>query len=179
MAIKAIETFYGGYRFRSRLEARWSVFFDECGLDWQYEPQGFEITLIHKKIKYLPDFWLECGQWAEVKGFLDLSAMLRLYEIAGALTGCGGNDLVIFGNIPKRFSIKWPVQLHAHGRHLWGAAWDPYSEECAAQRPHVAIVPTLEMAEHLTDGFPFGRPEWAEDGLERARKARFEWGEHG
>jgi hypothetical protein len=26
--IKAIETSYKGYRFRSRLEARWAVFFD-------------------------------------------------------------------------------------------------------------------------------------------------------
>ncbi len=26
--IKAIETRYKGYRFRSRLEARWAVFFD-------------------------------------------------------------------------------------------------------------------------------------------------------
>lgn len=26
--IKAIDTYYKGYRFRSRLEARWAVFFD-------------------------------------------------------------------------------------------------------------------------------------------------------
>ena len=180
MTIKAIETFYRGYRFRSRLEARWAVFFEECNLDFQYEPEGLEITLTHRRIKYLPDFWLEYGHWAEVKGFLDLSAMLRLYEIAGALTGCDdGNDLVIFGNIPKRFSIKWPVQLHRHGRYLYGAAWDPYVDECPAQRPHVTIEPTLEMAAHLTDGFPVGRPDWAVDGLERARQARFEWGERG
>ena len=30
--IKAIETVYKGYRFRSRLEARWAVFFDACGV---------------------------------------------------------------------------------------------------------------------------------------------------
>jgi hypothetical protein len=28
MSAKAIETHYKGYRFRSRLEARWAVFFD-------------------------------------------------------------------------------------------------------------------------------------------------------
>ena len=32
--IKAIPTEYKGYRFRSRLEARWAVFFDACGADW-------------------------------------------------------------------------------------------------------------------------------------------------
>ena len=41
--IKAIETRYAGYRFRSRLEARWAVFFDTLGLKWQYEPEGYEL----------------------------------------------------------------------------------------------------------------------------------------
>ena len=30
--IKAIQTEYNGYLFRSRLEARWAVFFDACGV---------------------------------------------------------------------------------------------------------------------------------------------------
>ncbi len=41
--ITAIETHYKGFRFRSRLEARWAVFFDTVGIEWQYEPQGFEV----------------------------------------------------------------------------------------------------------------------------------------
>jgi hypothetical protein len=52
--IKAIETSYRGYRFRSRTEARWAVFFDAAGIDWQYELDGF---CINGK-SYLPDFWL-------------------------------------------------------------------------------------------------------------------------
>ena len=52
MEVKAIETSYKGYRFRSRLEARWAVFFDELGLKWKYEDQGFET----KAGRYLPDF---------------------------------------------------------------------------------------------------------------------------
>ena len=36
--IRAIETSYDGYRFRSRLEARWAVFFNEAGIEYQYEP---------------------------------------------------------------------------------------------------------------------------------------------
>ena len=31
---KLIETEYKGYRFRYRLEARWAVFFDACGVKW-------------------------------------------------------------------------------------------------------------------------------------------------
>ena len=53
MNIKAIETRYKGYRFRSRLEARWSVFFDACGYQWEYEPEGF---LLPCGTHYLPDF---------------------------------------------------------------------------------------------------------------------------
>ena len=41
--IKAIETEYNGYRFRSRLEARWAVFFDAMGIKYEYEPEGFEL----------------------------------------------------------------------------------------------------------------------------------------
>ena len=52
--IKPIETVYNGYRFRSRLEARWAVFFDEAGIRYEYEPEGFEAV----EQKYLPDFYL-------------------------------------------------------------------------------------------------------------------------
>ena len=38
MNIKPIETIYKGYRFRSRLEARWAVFFDALGIEYEYEP---------------------------------------------------------------------------------------------------------------------------------------------
>lgn len=38
--ITPIETIYKGYRFRSRLEARWAVYLDACGADWEYEPEG-------------------------------------------------------------------------------------------------------------------------------------------
>lgn len=53
--IKAIETVYNGYRFRSRLEARWAVFFDEVGIKYEYEPEGFNLS---GGVKYLPDFYL-------------------------------------------------------------------------------------------------------------------------
>lgn len=50
--IPAIETRYGGARFRSRLEARWAVFFDHMGIVWEYEPEGYETP----DGRYLPDF---------------------------------------------------------------------------------------------------------------------------
>jgi hypothetical protein len=65
MNIKPIETIYKGYRFRSRLEARWAVFFDAMGIEWEYEKEGFDLG---DAGWYLPDFWLpQVEMWAEVK----------------------------------------------------------------------------------------------------------------
>jgi hypothetical protein len=71
--ITAIETVYKGYRFRSRLESRWAVFFDALGLKWDYEIEGFDLGAAGK---YLPDFRIrypgriqgeELTFWLEVK----------------------------------------------------------------------------------------------------------------
>lgn len=64
MEIKAIETVYNGYRFRSRLEARWAVFFDAAGIKYEYEPEGFT----DGDLCYLPDFYLpDHNVYVEVK----------------------------------------------------------------------------------------------------------------
>lgn len=55
--LKPIETFYNGFRFRSRLEARWAVFFDALGVRYEYEPEGFELP---NGKYYLPDFRVKC-----------------------------------------------------------------------------------------------------------------------
>lgn len=74
-----IETRYKGYRFRSRTEARWAVFFDAVGYEWTYEEQGY---VLGDGSTYLPDFVVrdgDCNVWvAEVKG---QSARLSLAEI--------------------------------------------------------------------------------------------------
>jgi hypothetical protein len=51
MEIHAIETVYEGYRFRSRLEAKWACVFDVLGWEWQYEPIDLK--------GYIPDFVLD------------------------------------------------------------------------------------------------------------------------
>ncbi len=63
--LKAIETVYKGYAFRSRLEARYAVFLDGLGVPYDYEPEGFALA----GINYLPDFRLTKARcWLEVKG---------------------------------------------------------------------------------------------------------------
>lgn len=62
--IPALETLHQGVRYRSRLEARWAVFFDTLAVRHEYEPQGYRTSYGN----YLPDFWLpQFSAFAEVK----------------------------------------------------------------------------------------------------------------
>lgn len=65
--ITSVETFYNGYKFRSRTEARWAVFFDAIGLRYYYEYEDF---ILPSKGRYLPDFYFpDLYLWAEVKPY--------------------------------------------------------------------------------------------------------------
>ena len=61
MKLKANKTIYGGFMFRSRLEATWAAFFDLAALPWAYEPVDLE--------GWVPDFalWLDRPVYVEVK----------------------------------------------------------------------------------------------------------------
>lgn len=91
MTIKAIQTAYKGYHFRSRLEARWAVFFDALGLKWEYEPEGFELP---GGVHYLPDFKVQ-GVWVEVKP--DGAAASKARAFAAAQPG---REIVVVDGIP-------------------------------------------------------------------------------
>ncbi len=64
--MKAIETIYNGYRFRSKLEAKWAVFFDQLGIRYEYEPEAFKVD----NGWYTPDFFLPnvCLRYADTIG---------------------------------------------------------------------------------------------------------------
>ena len=108
--MKAIETEYKGYRFRSRLEARWAVFFDACGVKWEYEPEGFDLG---DGLYYLPDFllhdvWIRNSikhdLWVEVKGVMNEVDKFKIFKFACA-NGCDGyihvNSIIVLANIPE------------------------------------------------------------------------------
>ena len=118
MTIKAIETNYRGYRFRSRLEARWAVFFDALGIRYEYEPQGFQVRPFYEEDGcgpwlYLPDFYLpDFGTWVEVKGTLEglksdyLDMIAWAVDWGGALPGIAESSgstcgLLWLGSIPE------------------------------------------------------------------------------
>lgn len=116
--IKPIETVYNGYRFRSRLEARWAVFFDAAGIEYQYEPEGFQVYLGDETVRYLPDFYLPgLSTYAEVKPNYE-----KLMEESEKLGNCidfnrtpVSDGLIILGQIPywplDQFNVPFFIQF--------------------------------------------------------------------
>ena len=124
--IKAIETSYGGCQFRSRLEARWAVFFDQMGIKWRYEPEGFKLIHNGQNHYYLPDFFLpQVGTWLEIKGheqsldehnLLPLAAA-QLPQLSPELGFRQGPIIMLLGPIPEQpgpgFDWGWVSAVRA------------------------------------------------------------------
>lgn len=115
--IKAIETEYDGHLFRSRLEARWAVFFNALGVKYEYEPEGFELP---SGKRYLPDFKVKChgtrgdcsddltfDLWIEVKGDMSKGDLDRIKEFSNdewdekTGTHTVENPVLVVGSIPE------------------------------------------------------------------------------
>jgi hypothetical protein len=128
--IPAIETCYAGYRFRSRLEARWAVFFKHAGIDFKYEPEGYVVD----GVPYLPDFLIYPGTefqtWVEIKGQFPDDAEIK--KAAKLAEGTGIRTYLYFGEveIPARglsehittydaFFAEWGSAPQWHDRHGW------------------------------------------------------------
>lgn len=82
--IHAIQTVYRGCHYKSRLEARWAIFFDEYGIEFVYEPHRL---LFEDDMVYVPDFFLpDLFTWFEVKGDPTIDAQKKprlLWEKVG------------------------------------------------------------------------------------------------
>lgn len=96
---KAIETHFEGYRFRSRLEARWAVYFSTLEVRYEYEKEGFDLG---GGLRYLPDFYLpdirmvSTGLWVEVKGALPTPIEQKKAQALADQT----DDIVMLAFIP-------------------------------------------------------------------------------
>ncbi len=137
--MQAIQTRYKGYNFRSRLEARWAVFFDHIGIAWEYEVDGFTDG---RGFSYLPDFCLPKSKtWVEVKGDLSVVPAKWFEQFANANdwgTGLPGmpdsfnttRGLLWLGNIPDPDSLFqfFPLIQHHEGVHASYAVIGFYPE---------------------------------------------------
>lgn len=99
--MKALDTRYAGRLFRSRIEARWAVFFDLCGIRWEYEEHGFELS---NGERYLPDFFLpEKKLFFEVKGAdPDDSELLKCELLAKQ----SGHSVALFAGHMERYWVS-------------------------------------------------------------------------
>lgn len=101
--IQAKETCYRGVLFRSRLEARWAVFFDALKVSWQYEPRRF---FFPDGTSYLPDFYLPNwnDSYIEIKGS-DHNIEDEDYKKMGHF--CKERSLFLFiGDIPEDTEVR-------------------------------------------------------------------------
>lgn len=181
---RPIETSYQGCRFRSRLEARWAVFFDALGIRWEYEPQGYVLD----GTPYLPDFELQLPRerfvFAEVKHAGVDSHEGRHVGLCRSLARESGRDVVLLVGPPS-------LQLY----NLFGPGTGP-------DEFHAAFFLGYDELLRVADSYWFGRAQVdAESGALRfpfddfaarksfgdrlveairaARSARFEYGETG
>jgi len=82
--MKAKPTLYQGYKFRSKLEAKWAVFFDACKIRWEYEPITLECAdgSQYTYDFYLPEVWTRGNKGANVEikpnGPVDYSYLIRI-----------------------------------------------------------------------------------------------------
>jgi hypothetical protein len=118
MGMHAIETIYDGHRFRSRIEAKWAVFFKSLALPYHYEPEGFNFD----GSCYLPDFWIPSWKsYVEIKWEKPSLEELGKAELLNAQLG--KNLLLVYGEPwPKKYNVipfgSHQVLMHADGTML-------------------------------------------------------------
>lgn len=188
--IKAIQTRYKGYRFRSRLEARWAVFLDHAGLEWEYEPEGFELF---DGTRYLPDFRISPLWFIEVKGQpIDDHDLLRAAMLSSALEvyvsvvqGMPGDCKVIgLGGKPllREEALRWIVETHDTTPDQLRTRFS-LAEEINRYYafPEIPVVGNYAEVKHLSfrEFFNDDNDSQIDDAVLAARSARFEFGESG
>lgn len=166
--MKAIETRYGGCRFRSRTEARWAVLFDALGIKWEYEREGFELP----SGWYLPDFWLpEFRTWVEVKGD-DPSA--KEIAFAQGLTDQTKDPTLIVCGIPEAGSPQVWLFNPAQTDGVKGCVLTSRGNAVCIGTRTFWLRPDWRTREGRTVPTDFLKAA-----INKARSARFEHGERG
>lgn len=165
--VKPIETRYAGYRFRSRLEAKWAVALDAAKFEWKYEPEGFETPAG----RYLPDFLVKT-RWNEpdINAGTQTSGEYTWLEIKPEDHTLSLQELQRYVHVAQhtRFQLAVTFDLDLHGLIV-----TPSLQGLKA----LAILPGVPIVVRKNGIFP--NPATREVVLRAARSARFEHGESG
>ena len=192
--IKAIETEYKGYRFRSRLEARWAVFFDSLGVRYEYEPEGFDLG---NGDLYLPDFRVKCcgkrgccnpqtsfDLWIEVKGHMTAKDARKIIRFSGFVEdeSMPTRPVLILGDIPCPNSYPSSDDCEAYDKMLPDIRIYPFNY-LTVDGDYFAAYPAADRYGHFYlwgDDSGYVQDDdkaRVQKALENARRARFEHGE--
>lgn len=181
-----IETEYDGYRFRSRLEARWAVFYNALEIPYEYEKEGFALPTW-----YLPDFWLPSqGCWIEIKGSTPTQEENNLAEALCEFTHA--NVFIFYGTIPNPDEIRVTgpeyeessdsaiayIYLDNH------STWDANYAWCECPKCQTLGIQFEARAARNCKCYPIYKPDWDRvfngnspkllEAYREARQARFE-----
>ncbi len=193
--LKAIETVYNGYRFRSRLEARWAVFFDSLGIVYRYEAEGYDLG---QAGYYLPDFFLpDYKMFVEVKPDSNIS-LVEKTKASQLVLQSGNRLLMVFDCLetekpdlyyqhePSQFnnyttidtvslSLMACCNCNSLGGFLYDYGWvDQFKEHCGG--------PLENSWKNLEPALPVKNWEWhlhkdLKKAFAIAQQARFEFGQ--
>jgi hypothetical protein len=99
----AVRTTYRGTTFLSPLAARWAVFFDEMGIAWTYQHEGFALD----DEWVLPDFWLpDYGCFWEVRASQTIDE-----DRFGAWAAIMNTPVIVCTRMPHYCSDLTPARL--------------------------------------------------------------------
>lgn len=193
MTLQAIETQYNGYRFRSRLEARYAVLFDQLGIEYLYEHQGYYLG--SDLGNYLPDFYIPSrNAFFEIKGRkpspVEKEKIGRLVSQSEGAIG-----YILFGNVDTYLrnvvvsdngGFFYNIKSHVDGNygffkngkhhHLVTLQWFSECPRCGS-----VWLSTLGKCDYYICNCNTGRYGFASDRIKNAMwtasTARFEFGE--
>lgn len=182
--MKAIQTEYKGYKFRSRLEARWAVFFDSLEIEWVYEPEGY---VLNNGKYYLPDFLLP-----DIRPGVYFNHYESLYiEVKGTSSksdkpvefGSSSTPIALLeGEIPYS-ELEANMRLDGDRYEIFTDVWDGSYLFCECIKCGTIGFEFLGLAERLPCSCPKGNIKYGYNtdrlmyAYKMARQARFEHGE--
>lgn len=141
--IRPIETRYGGCKMRSRIEARWAVFFDALDIPWEYEKEGFDLG---RDGYYLPDFYLpDLGVWVEIKGQVPTIEECHRCE---RLAEQGEPVYIIWGMVGEHKVYQWALTEDG----MVGIPDPPFADDAGA-----ALAARSARFEHGAVGASYGQ----------------------
>ncbi len=174
---KPLDTRYKGYLFRSRLEARWAVFYDALHLNWIYEMEGFDLG---GGLTYLPDFFFpDLKIWIEIKAQRPTKVEMTKVERLAKLSG--QRVYIFFGVIPYYNGVHLEQTFDSAWVYYPHGGWDGDYWWCECPTCHQLGI-EFEGAEDricrekCKGAPPFTIPISFSAAYQKARSARFEHG---